>query len=117
MTPGGYIHVDLISDDPKATRAFYEAAFGWRFRSIPFAGYSLFEAHAPPHGGLRGPEREERPGMLGYIGVDDLGAARARVEHAGGKILGDVQRVPGFGRFLLFQAPGGLVQGIFEERA
>lgn len=115
MNEGRYVHVDLLSSDPKATRAFYEAAFGWKFRAIPFAGYSMWEAPQPPHGGLRKLESGERPGMVGYVSVGSLEDARQRVEKAGGVILGKDQPVPGFGRFFLFEAPGGIVQGAFEE--
>lgn len=113
--PGSYIHFDLVSKDAKATRAFYETAFGWSFKAIPFAGYALATAKAPPHGGLRAAEKQEAPGMVGYVAVADLRAAVARVEAAGGRILGPEQKVPGFGRFVLFEAPGGIVQGLFEE--
>jgi predicted enzyme related to lactoylglutathione lyase len=117
MTSGGYIHADLVSTDPKATRAFYETVFGWKFRTIPLTGYSLWEARSPPNGGLRKPEHDERPGMLGYVAVDSLDDARQRIRDAGGTILTEDRGVPGFGRFFLFQAPGGIVQGAFEEKA
>ncbi len=114
--PGSYIHFDLVSKDPKATRRFYEAAFGWSFKAIPFAGYALATATAPPHGGMRAAEAGEAPGMVGYLAVDSLEDAVARIEAAGGKVLGKEQKVPRFGRFVLFEAPGGVVQGVFEER-
>lgn len=114
--PGAIIHVDLLSQDEKSTRDFLEAAFGWKFRPIPFAHYALFTAPAAPHGGLRRAEPGETAGARAYLSVDSLDEARDRIVKAGGKILGEEQRVPGFGRFLLFEAPGGLVLGAFEER-
>lgn len=113
--PGSYVHFDLVSNDPKATRRFYEAAFGWSFKTLLFAGYALATANAPPHGGLRKVGRKEPPGMVGYLAVASLYAAVARIEAAGGRVLGKEQKVPGFGRFVLFEAPGGIVQGAFEE--
>ena len=113
--PGSYIHFDLASRDPPATRRFYEAVFGWSFKPIPFAGYALATPPAAPFGGLKQADASDPPGMLGYLAVDSLDDAAKRIEAAGGRILGKPQKVPGFGRFILFEAPGGLVQGAFEE--
>ena len=113
---GTIVHVDLLSKDERATRAFLEAAFGWKFHGIPFVDYALFQASGPPHGGLRRVATNEAPGARAYIAVDSLDDARGRIEKAGGRILGDVQKVPGFGRFLLLEAPGGLIVGAFEEK-
>lgn len=114
--PGSYVHFDLVSKDPKATRKFYETAFGWSFKAIPFAGYALATAAAPPHGGLRPVGTQEAPGMVGYIAVASLETAITRIEIAGGRVLGTQHKIPGFGRFVLFEAPGGIVQGAFEEK-
>lgn len=113
---GTVIHVDVVSEDERATRAFLEGAFGWKFRAIPFAHYALFEAPSPPHGGLRRVEANERAGARAYLAVDSLDEARGRIEKAGGRVLGDEQKVPGFGRFVLFEAPGRVVLGAFEEK-
>lgn len=113
--PGSYVHFDLLSKDPKATRRFYEQAFGWSFKAIPLAGYALAAPPGPPRGGLRAAQGDEAPGMLGYIAVGSLPDAVRSIERAGGRILGKQQKVPGFGRFVLFEDPGGLVQGVFEE--
>lgn len=115
MPEGQYIHLDLVSTDPKATRAFFEAAFGWKFPPSAFGEYALWEAPGAPHGGLRRQEGGEPPGLIGYLAVDSLADAEPRIAKAGGRILGPVQEVPGFGRLLLFEAPGGIVQGVFEE--
>lgn len=113
--PGSYIHFDLLSKDPKATRRFYETVFGWSFKPIPFAGYALAVPAAPPNGGMRAAEANEPAGMVGYIAVDSLDEAAKRIQAAGGRILGKEQKVPGFGRFVLFEAPRGIVQGAFQE--
>lgn len=113
---GAIVHLDLLSADPKATRDFLQGAFGWRFTSIPFAGYALFHAPSPPHGGLRERSGEEPPGVRAYVAVDSLAEARDRIVKAGGLLLSDDQQVPGFGRFFLFQEPGGLTLAAFEER-
>lgn len=115
-TAGRYVHFDLVSGDPQATKAFFESAFGWTFRHVPLADYWLATAGGPPHGGLRAAEGGEAPQMRGYVSVGSLDEACRRIEAAGGRILGQRQAVPGFGAFVLFEAPGGLVQGAFQER-
>ena len=114
---GRYVHFDLASRDPKATREFYESIFGWKFRHIPGADYWLVTAGAEPHSGLRKTEWGEASHMLGYISVPSLDAVEIRIKAAGGRIIGGRQEIPGFGASLLFEAPGGLVQAVFEERA
>jgi predicted enzyme related to lactoylglutathione lyase len=116
MTEGQLVHVDLLSNDPAASKEFYRVAFRWKFPPAPFGDYALWEAPAPPHGGLRKFEAHERPGTIAYLAVDSTEEARQRVVKAGGRVLTEDQEIPGFGRFFLFEAPGGIVQGAFEEK-
>ena len=112
---GTVVHLDLASRDPNATCAFLQAALGWRF-SPAMPGYDMFLAPDAPHGGLRPLEAGEAPRVLAYVAVDDLDAARQRIEKAGGRVLTGPDEVPGFGRMLTFEAPGGVALGAFQER-
>lgn len=115
---GSVVHVELYSDDPQATQAFYEQVFGWTFYDVEGMEYTMFEAQGPPHGGLVGRERidhEDAPGTLPYIYVEDIPATFEAIEPAGGKVLGEPVEIPGTGRIALFSAPGGMIHALWQD--
>jgi hypothetical protein len=109
----------MYSDDPPATRAFYETVFGWRFHEIPNAGYWLVQAPGRPHGGLLKrppPGAFAPPPTLNYILVASVDEAAKRIVEAGGRILKPRYEVPGMGAFAVFEAPGGVVHNVVEPK-
>lgn len=111
---GSVVHVELRSDEPEKTKAFYRTVFGWKFQDVPGMNYAMIETPSPPGGGLRETERGESAGILNFIHVASVDEASRRIEKAGGRTLVPKQKVPGWGRFSVFQAPGGVVQAIWE---
>jgi len=111
---GSVVHVELISKDPEATKKFFHHVFGWKFENVPEMDYAMFEAPKEPHGGVRTPQGQEPTGVLNYISVDNLDAAVTKITKAGGKIVSPRQEVPGWGTMAVFQAPGGVVQAIWQ---
>jgi uncharacterized protein len=111
---GSIVHVELHSNDPEKTKAFYRAVFGWTFQDVPGMGYAMIETPSPPGGGLRKTERGESAGILNFIHVASVADATRKIEKAGGKVLVPKQEVPSWGAFSVFQAPGGVVQAIWE---
>jgi predicted enzyme related to lactoylglutathione lyase len=60
------------------------------------------------------PMEKELPGALNYISVDSVDRTLAQVTKAGGHVLMGKQEIPGWGWSAVFQAPGGVIQTIYE---
>ena len=101
----------VVGDVPTATR-FFRELLGWTIETMPgSADYQVasFEGHT-----LGGFTRADgfgdtgvAPGMIHYISVDDLDAARSRAKAAGGVELTERIESQGIGAFVLMRDPGG----------
>jgi len=97
-------YVELPMHDPKATKAFYAAAFGWTFEDWGPA-YMAF-SNAGLEGGFR--KTEEAPprgGSLVILAADDLEEAEKAVVAAGGEIT-ERHEFPGGCRFHFLDPTG-----------
>jgi len=112
---GNFIWYELMSPDPDASKAFYDAVVGWDIEARP-SGEMDYRMITIPGGGnaggvLRLTEEMQshgaRPVWLGYLGVDDVDAMVASVEHAGGKALMPANDMPGVGRIAMIADPQG----------
>jgi uncharacterized protein len=114
---GNYGWVEIVSKRPKATEAFFQKVFGWKMTRDPeMEGYVMFAASAEPHGGIRTPMmKQEPPGTLAYIGVRSIVKTLGTIKKAGGRVLVPKTEIPP-GWFAIFQAPGGVVQGLLEYK-
>ncbi|BDV32313.1 VOC family protein [Microbacterium terricola] len=110
--------IDLIefpiggSGDLAAARAFYEAAFAWRFTDY---GEYLDTSDSGVTAGFNAVDdgaRQSAP--LAVLYVDDLEAARERVTDAGGTIRHDIYAFPG-GRRFHFVDPAGNELAVWSQ--
>ena len=97
-------YVELPASDVKASRSFYEQAFGWRMTEFG-PSYSATTT-GDTDLGLDGDQAERPKAPLPVIQVSDLEAALAAVEHAGGTIVRPIFSFPG-GRRFQFRDPSG----------
>lgn len=112
---GDFVWYELITPDPEASKAFYEAVVGWQVgpASAEHNGYREIRAGDGHAGGML-PLTDEmrqhgaRPTWLGYIGVDDVDHSIASIERAGGKALMPAFDIPGVGRLALVADPQGV---------
>jgi len=113
----GLTHMELVTSDVEKTVDFYRQVFGWKFTKDEHMDYTLFEAPGGLAGGVRPPmeEQQERPGTFDYLLVESADEYAVKIEAAGGKVLAPKQEVPGFGYFVVFMAPGGIVQAVWEN--
>lgn len=113
---GSIVHVELYSQEPAATRRFYEHVFGWKFQEIPGADYQLITAPGRPNGGLlaRPKGAFQPPSALNYILVRSVEETGKKIEKGGGKLVKPRYEIPGVGIFAVFEAPGGIVMNVFE---
>jgi uncharacterized protein len=119
---GTIVHCEMYSEDPAATKAFYENVFGWTISEIPGAGYWLVKSPERPHGGLLKKRATPKPGgfdppaTLNYILVKSVDETAKKIVAAGGKILVPKYEIPNMGLFAVFQAPGGIVHNVIEVK-
>jgi len=104
-------YVELPGIDIAATRAFYEAAFGWTMTE--FAPTYAATTTGDTDVGIQSspPDRPSAP--LPVIQVKDLEAALASVEVAGGRIVKPIRAFPG-GRRFHFTDPSGNELAVWE---
>ena len=116
--PGKFIWYDLATEDPAASRAFYGAVFGWKFRDPPNApaSYSLIENANAKVGGMF---RHVRPSgahvgarWLSVMSVADASKAAQVVRERGGQVLVAPTAVPGRGTHAMFRDPQGAPFGV-----
>lgn len=97
-------YVELPVADIASARAFYEAAFGWSL--TPFGPTYAATLSGDTDIGLQADAAEATGAPLAVIEVDDLEAAAAAVERAGGRIVRPIFAFPG-GRRFHFVDPSG----------
>lgn len=113
--PGSIVHIELYSDDVGATQAFHESVFGWTFETLGEGAYTMARPPTPPYGGVMEASAEMPAGALAYLLVDDAEETAAAIRDAGGRILREPFVVEGWGTMAVFEAPGGIVQALWES--
>ena len=103
-------YLEMPGGDLPATKAFYGAAFGWKFLDYG-PSYAAFDE------GLDGgfdaqPEATGTP--LPVLFAHDLEAMQARIEAAGGTIVKPIFTFPG-GRRFHFRDPAGNELAVWSE--
>src|ERR1700761_8867587 len=89
--------VELPARDLPTAKAFYASAFGWSLTD--FGPTYTCTLTGDVDLGLQGDAREATKAPLVVIQVDDLEAAQAAVEKAGGAITKPIFSLPGGRRF------------------
>ncbi|MFH5821423.1 VOC family protein [Georgenia sp. AZ-5] len=122
MGTGKVQHFEIPAEDVGRARTFYGEVFGWSFEDIE--GYEDVEFIQP--GGEEGEvgviggdiykrSTPEPPTVV--ITVDRIEPALVAVEQHGGRRLGDVESMPGMGRYAYFEDTEGNRLGLWEEAA
>ena len=93
-------YIELPAADIPAVQAFYEAAFGWSFTSYG-DDYIAFNDGSMDGGFYRAELKSDTAAgaTLLVLYADDLEAAQAAVEAAGGAIVKEIFSFPGGRRF------------------
>jgi predicted enzyme related to lactoylglutathione lyase len=102
---------ELHTSDWPAALGFYGQVFGWAKSEAvdmgPMGIYQLFNAGAEAIGGMMNSPAFPRPAWIYYFNVDDIHAAKARVEATGGMVLNGPHEVPGGDWVIQGQDPQG----------
>ncbi|RZO46323.1 MAG: VOC family protein [Sandaracinaceae bacterium] len=101
-----YIEIPVL--DMEAAKAFYGAAFGWRFNAYgpDYTGIVDGARGEREAGGLRRVDEVVTGGPLVILYSDDLEASEAAVREAGGEIVAPIFAFPGGRRFELLDPSG-----------
>ncbi|MET0250514.1 MAG: VOC family protein [Sphingobium sp.] len=114
---GSWIWYELMTPDPKASKAFYDAVIGWTIEDVPtMAGdpeYRMIAASDGPVGGVLTLDADmlsagARAGWLGYVVVDDVDATVAELKSAGGAVHLAPYDIEGVGRMAMLSDPQGV---------
>jgi uncharacterized protein len=116
MTPtqNSFVWFEFMSSDVAASKAFYTKVVGWSTEDMPMPGmtYTLLRIGDTQVGGMMALPKEAsdegmRPGWLGYVAVDDVDRAAAKVKQLSGKIPMPPTDIPNVGRFAMAVDPLG----------
>jgi predicted enzyme related to lactoylglutathione lyase len=112
------VHFEVPIDDPDRAGAFYQAVFDWTPNRWGPVDYWPLATDGGPGPGAEGALtlRSAAPeGVVVYVGVEDIDAARGRVEAAGGTLLGEKMPIPGIGWTAHVRDTEGNLVGLFES--
>jgi predicted enzyme related to lactoylglutathione lyase len=118
---GRLVWDELITTDVEAAKAFYTRVMGWGLwdASVPGSPYVLFTVANGTVAGLMNlppGATEIRPGWLGYVAVDDVDAAAARVVQLGGIVQVAPTDIGDISRFSIFSDPQAARLALFKWR-
>ena len=122
----GVVHFEIPTDDKERANTFYQSAFGWNL--IPMQGMDYTSAITTPSdeqtgmpstpGAINGalfPRTDNLKTPVLTIDVDDVDAALAQVESAGGSVAQAKDAVPGMGYYAYFKDTEGNVLGLWQN--
>ncbi|MEM9078864.1 MAG: VOC family protein [Bacteroidota bacterium] len=116
MKSNDIIFADLSTYTPKASMAFYEAVFGWKYY-LRDAYYTAYVGDRPVSGLYETPEKFKQMRMpsfwMTYIQVTDLESVVDKAKQLGGIIEMNYEMV-GFGKVALIRDPQGAGFTLYE---
>jgi len=124
VNPGGghgSIHwTELSSTDVSADAQWLKGTFGFTTEDMPMPDggtYHILKNGDAMCGGLMASQMPNMPSIwMSWVEVDDVVLTAARVDPAGGKLLGEIMHMPGTGRMVpVIDSTGGLFGIITPE--
>jgi hypothetical protein len=112
---GRVVHFEIPIDDNERGVAFYSKAFGWDLaRFGPVEYWTTAAGEGDGIGGALTKRTADSPALMFYIEVDDIDAALAAIEAAGGTRVTERMPIPTVGWSAFFQDTEGNRVGIFQ---
>jgi len=118
-SPGSFAWADGGTTDIETAKAFYNAVFGWEYRTVDESGYTMCLLDGKPVAGLYTlmddmVEMGAMPYWLPYVAVADADDTMARAVGLGAQPMSEVFDVPGQGRGGAFTDPTGALCGFWQ---
>lgn len=112
---GQFVWRELMTPDPTAAAAFYEALLGWGSIGMEMPGIGTYTMHTLPSGAAQGgyvamgPDEADGhpPHWMPYVSVADLEATCARAKAHGGAVAVGPLAAGEHGRFAVLRDPQG----------
>jgi uncharacterized protein len=105
---------ELMTRNVEKAKKFYADTLGWTYDAMPMPDggtYTIAMAGETPAAGIfdiSGPDYNDVPETwMPYIAVDDVDERVKKATKAGGKIMKPAFDVPGVGRIVILEEPGG----------
>ena len=119
---GRFVWYELMTTDLAAARAFYGQVVGWHSvdAQMPGMDYWMFTVGDKPVAGLMDLPEDARkmgapPRWIGYVTVEDVDAATAKVTANGGTVHVPPRDIPSVGRFSTVTDPHGASLALFKS--
>jgi hypothetical protein len=113
---GKVVHFEIPIDDSERAVAFYGRAFGWQLdRWGPVEYWTTTAGEGDGIGGALTRRSDDIPSLMFYIDVDDIDAALAAVDAAGGTRLTERMPIPTVGWSAFFTDTEGNKVGLFQS--
>ena len=113
---GSVVHFEIPVDDGERAVGFYRSAFGWHLEQWgPLEYWTTEPTDGTGIGGALSKRGVSSPTLIVYISVDDVDAALAAVEAAGGRRLTERMPIPTVGWSAVFEDTEGNRVGLFQE--
>ena len=111
------IHFEIPAEDPQRAMKFYETVFGWKFEpwNGPIEYWTVRTGDSVPgiDGGLM-TRRDPAQPCVNTMDVEDLDAAVAVIEGAGGLCVVPKMPIPGIGWLAYFKDTEGHIFGVMQ---
>jgi uncharacterized protein len=120
MSTRTIVHFEIPAKDLKKLSAFYQKAFGWKFKDSGMEGMQYWLITTGPRGksvgGAMYTKMGKEDGPRNYIGVPKIDAAIKQFKAAGGKEMMGKQEIPGVGWSFLGKDPEGNQIALFQPK-
>jgi hypothetical protein len=122
------VHFEMPAENGKGMAEFYTKVFGWQTQQLgeEMGGYILATTTETGSNGM-----PKNPGAINggfyqktddpvsnypsvVISVDDINESIGKIKNSGGKILGEIQEIPGIGKYISFLDTEGNRVGMLQ---
>ncbi|MCO4276409.1 VOC family protein [Pseudarthrobacter sp. HLT3-5] len=121
----GVVHFEIPADNKERANTFYQSAFGWTLTPMQEMDYTIAittpsdEQTGMPSapGAINGalfPRTDNLKTPVITIDVEDVDAALAQVESAGGTVAQAKDAIPGMGYYAYFKDTEGNTMGLWQ---
>lgn len=112
------VHFEIDAENPERAAKFYQDAFGWKFQKwegpVEYWLVMTGDQEQPGIDGGMFKVEGEKMGTVNTIDVPSASEAVEQVKASGGKVVREVQPVPGVGYFAYCADTEGNVFGVME---
>ena len=108
MTKRNIVHIEIPTNDSKASADFYQKLFGWHIEHFEEMNYTMWDPHEGPGGGFSPVSEGAKPGeVMIYVNSEDIEADLKKAADLGATIVQNKMEIPNTGWWGVFQDPTG----------